>query len=202
MLVLSAPSGTGKTTLANRLLEEDKHISLSVSATTRAKRVGEIHRKDYLFMSKELFQRNLTEDKFLEYAEIYNEFYGTLKSGVLKKIDQGTDVLFDIDWQGHRQLCATARNDVTSVFVLPPSKAELHKRLTLRNQDDEKAIQHRMSRADEEISYWCHYDYVIINRDLEQSVKKLLAILRSERLKKERRTGLNQFIKHLIAKDI
>ena len=202
MLVLSAPSGTGKTTLARKILEEDEHIHLSISATTRTQRSGEIDKKHYFFASKKQFKQDIEDDKFLEYAEIYDEFYGTPKEDVLQKLERGTDVLFDIDWQGHRQLCATARNDVTSVFILPPSKGELYSRLCSRNQDEMKIINHRMSRADEEISYWHHYDYIIINRDIEQSASKLLAILKAERLKKERRTGLNNFIKHLIIEKI
>lgn len=202
MLVLSAPSGTGKTTLAKRILEEDEHINLSISATTRQKRPNEIDQKHYFFISKKQFKQDINDNKFLEYAEIYNEFYGTPKQDVLQKLEEGTDVLFDIDWQGHRQLCATARDDVTSVFILPPSKAELYSRLCKRNQDEKKIIEHRISRADEEISYWHHYDYVIINRDIEQSTSKLLAILKAERLKKERRTGLNHFIGYLITEKI
>ena len=202
MLVLSAPSGTGKTTLAKRILEEDEHINLSISATTRQKRPNEIDQKHYFFTSKKQFKQDINDNKFLEYAEIYNEFYGTPKKDVLHKLEEGIDVLFDIDWQGHRQLCATARDDVTSVFILPPSKAELYSRLCKRNQDEKKIIEHRISRADEEISYWHHYDYIIINRDIEQSTSKLLAILKAERLKKERRTGLNHFIGHLITEKI
>jgi guanylate kinase len=202
MLVLSAPSGTGKTTLAKRILEEDEHINLSISSTTRPKRPNEIDKKHYFFTSKKQFKQDIADDKFLEHAEIYNEFYGTPKKDVLDKLEEGIDVLFDIDWQGHRQLCATARDDVTSVFILPPSKAELYSRLCKRNQDEKKIIDHRMSRANEEISYWYHYDYVIINRDIDQSTSKLLSILKAERLKKERRTGLNNFIGHLITQKI
>lgn len=202
MLVLSAPSGTGKTTLSKKILEEDKHINLSISATTRKKRPNEIYKKHYFFTSKKQFEQDINDNKFLEYAKIYNEFYGTPKKNVLHKLEEGVDVLFDIDWQGHRQLCATARDDVTSVFILPPSKAELYSRLCKRNQDEKKIIEHRISRADEEISYWHHYDYIIINRDIVQSTSKLLAILKSERLKKDRRTGLNNFIWHLITEKI
>ena len=202
MLVLSAPSGTGKTTLAKKILEQDEHINLSISATTRTKRANEIDKIHYFFTNKEKFKQDINDDKFLEYAEIYHEFYGTPKQDVLQKLEEGIDVLFDIDWQGHRQLCATAREDVTSVFILPPSKEELFKRLCQRNQDPKNVIEHRMSRANEEISYWHHYDYVIINRDIEQSTAKLLAILKAERLKKKRRIGLNNFIGHLITEKI
>ena len=198
MFILSAPSGTGKTTLANKIIENDKHISLSISCTTREKRKGEIDGKHYYFVNKEQFKKQVQNDSFLEYAEIFGQFYGTPKKQVLDKLEQGEDVLFDIDWQGHRQLSAIARLDVTSVFLLPPSKEELLRRLQLRNQDKPSVVQYRIERSDEEISHWHEYDYVIINKDMEHSMEKLLSILRAERLKKERRVGLNDFVSKLI----
>ncbi|WPX96107.1 Guanylate kinase [Candidatus Bandiella woodruffii] len=198
MLVLSAPSGTGKTTLAKNIIEEDEHISLSISCTTRSKRPNEIDGKYYFFKTREQFQKQIDNDEFLEYAEIFGEFYGTLKKQVLDKLKKGEDVLFDIDWQGHRQLSAIARSDVASVFLLPPSKEALLQRLKARNQDNSEIIQYRMERADEEISHWHEYDYIIINRDIKQSTEKLLSVLRAERLRKERRTGLNDFVASLI----
>ncbi len=198
MFILSAPSGTGKTTLANEIIKNDEHISLSISCTTRKKRPNEIDGKHYYFKTKEEFKDQIESEELLEYAEIFGELYGTPKKEFLKKLDSGEDVLFDIDWQGHRQLSAIARADVTSVFLLPPSKKELLERLKLRNQDNGRVIEQRMARSDEEISHWHEYDYIIINRDIEQSLEKLLSILKSERLRKERRTGLNDFVGTLI----
>jgi guanylate kinase len=198
MFVLSAPSGTGKTTLAKSIIENDQHISLSISCTTRQKRPGEIDGKHYYFKTSEEFQKQIDDDEFLEYAEIFGEFYGTPKKQVLDKLTKGEDVLFDIDWQGHRQLSAIARADVASIFLLPPSKAELLERLTLRNQDKPEVISQRMERSDEEISHWYEYDYIIINRDIQHSVDKLISILKTERLRKERRVGLNEFVGTLI----
>jgi guanylate kinase len=198
MFVLSAPSGTGKTTLAKNIIELDKHIGLSISCTTRQKRASEIDGKHYHFKTREEFQKLIDDDEFLEYAEIFGEFYGTPKKQVLDRLEKGEDVLFDIDWQGHRQLSAIARADVASVFLLPPSKAELLERLTLRNQDKPHVIQQRMERSDEEISHWYEYDYIVINKDIQHSVDKLIAILKAERLKKERRIGLNEFVGTLI----
>jgi guanylate kinase len=198
MMVLSAPSGAGKTTLAQRILAEDQHIDLSISTTTRQKRSNENNQEHYFFTTKEKFKQDIDNNKFLEYTEIYNEFYGTPKKNVLHKIEKGIDVLFDIDWQGHKQLCTTARDDVTSVFILPPSKKELYLRLYNRNQDEQKIIDNRMIRANEQINYWNHYDYVIINQDIDQSTTNLLAILKAERLKKKRGGGLPNFIHQLI----
>ena len=198
MLILSAPSGTGKTTLANKLISRDHHISLSISYTTRKRREKEIDGKHYHFIDSKQLQKKIDNDEFMEYAEIFGQFYGTPKIEVLNKLEKGMDLLFDIDWQGHRQLSAIARQDVSSVFLLPPSKKELVQRLQLRNQDKPDIVQQRMERSDEEISHWHEYDYVIINKDVEHSIEKLLSILKAERLKKERRTGLNDFVSTLI----
>lgn len=198
MFIISAPSGTGKTTLAKMLLEEDQHITPSISCTTRSKRDKEKEGIDYYFLSKKNFKQMSKNGDFLEYAQIFDNFYGTPKAAVEERLNNGEDVLFDIDWQGHRQLISTARTDVTSIFLLPPSKQELLKRLEKRNQDNKGIIKYRMERANEEIMHWHEYDYVIINRDLEQSLHKLLAILRAERLRKERRLGLPEFVGNLI----
>ncbi len=202
MFLVSAPSGTGKTTLSKLILENDEHISLSISCTTRKKRSQEVDEKDYYFMNKEEFLEKEKRGGFLEYAEIFGNFYGTPKKRVLDKLSVGEDVLFDIDWQGNRQLSAIARPDVTSVFLLPPSIDELHRRLQMRNEDSKEVIEERMARAEEEISHWHEYDYVIINRDIEQSLSKLLMILKSERLRKGRRVGINNFVSTLITKDL
>ena len=198
MFILSAPSGTGKTTLANKIIERDDHISLSISYTTRKKRKEEVDGKHYHFVDRGNFEKQIHDDLFLEYAEIFGQLYGTPKQQVLDTLEQGEDILFDIDWQGHRQLSAIARSDVTSVFLLPPSKEELLRRLQLRNQDNPNVVQQRMERADEEISHWHEYDYVIINKDIEHSIEKLTSILKAERLRKERRIGLNDFVSTLI----
>ena len=198
MFILSAPSGTGKTTLANKIIENDDHISLSISYTTRQRREEEIDGKHYHFVDREQFEKQVHDNLFLEYAEIFGQLYGTPKQQVLNTLEQGEDVLFDIDWQGHRQLSAIARSDVTSIFLLPPSKKELLQRLQFRHQDKPSIVQQRMERSDEEISHWHEYDYVIINKDIEHSMEKLTSILRAERLRKERRIGLNDFVSTLI----
>ena len=198
ILILSAPSGTGKTTIANKIIKNDNHIDLSVSCTTRSKREGEINGTNYYFYSKEKFISQINNNKFLEYATIFNDFYGTPKQKVLEKLENGIDVLFDIDWQGHRQLLSTSRADVTSIFLLPPSKKELLRRLNFRNLDNQEEIKKRIGVVDEEISHWYEYDYVIINKDIYQSIEKIMSILRSERLKKERRIGINNFVSKLI----
>ena len=198
VFILSAPSGTGKTTLADKIIKSDQHISLSISCTTRKKREKEIDGKHYYFLDRKQFEKQVDDGEFLEYAEIFGQLYGTPKIEVLSKLEKGEDVLFDIDWQGHRQLSAIVRSDVTSVFLLPPSKEELLQRLLLRKQDKQDIIQQRMERSDEEISHWHEYDYVIINRDVNHSMEKLISILKAERLKKERRVGLNDFVSTLI----
>ena len=202
MLIISAPSGAGKTTLSNLLIQKDKHIKPSISVTTRKQRPGEVGGKDYHFVSIKEFKKMVKNNEFMEYAEIFNNFYGTPKAAVAKFLEAGEDVVFDIDWQGHKRLAATAREDVTSVFILPPSKHELYKRLKARHPDEYEVARFRQGRADDEISHWHEYDYVIINKDLEESLNKLLAILRAERLKKTRRIGLSAFIGDLLKQDV
>ena len=202
MFVLSAPSGAGKTTLSKLLKKNDVHITTSISFTTRAKRPEEEDGKDYHFVSIEEFRMLIRQEAFLEYAEIFGNFYGTPKESVAKLLAAGEDVLFDIDWQGHRMLTATAREDVTSVFILPPSKEELFRRLRFRHQDQEELAKFRQERANDEIRHWNEYDYIIINKDLEESLEKLLSILRAERLKKNRRIGLPSFVGNLMKQDM
>lgn len=194
MLVLSSPSGTGKTTISHELLKKDNKIDISISATTRAPRDGEEDGIHYHFMQKELFQELLLEDKFLEWAEVFGNYYGTPMDAVEKSLSAGRDILFDIDWQGTRQIRQKMREDLVSIFILPPSAQELEQRLVSRGKDSADVIEHRMNKASSEISHWDEYDYVIVNRDIEDSVRRVKAILMAERLKRERRPGLVDFI--------
>lgn len=201
MFVLSAPSGTGKTTMARKLMEIDQHIHWSVSITTREKRKSEREGADYTFVSHEKFKSMVDNDELLEYAEVFGNFYGTPRAQVEEYLNRGEDVIFDIEWQGHRQLVSSAREDVASVFILPPTKSELLRRLTLRDTDCAQTISARMEHVNFELSHWHEYDYHIINRDLEESVEKLYAILRAERLKKKRRIGLADFVGDLLREE-
>jgi len=202
MFVLSAPSGTGKTTMAKRLLSIDQHIHLSISVTTRKPRPGEVDGVDYYFVSHDEFKSMVANGDLLEYAEVFGNFYGTPRSKVEEYLNKGEDLLFDIEWQGHRQLVSSARQDVASVFILPPTKTELLNRLCLRNSDCSKTIATRMEHVNFELSHWHEYDYHIINRNLDESVEKLHAVLRAERLKKTRRTGLAGFVGELLREEI
>lgn len=202
MLILSGPSGAGKTTLERHILAADSHIHLSISTTTRPMRPGEQEGVHYHFVDVERFYRMIQDNAFLEYAEILGNLYGTPRIAVEKHLCAGEDVIFVINWQGHRQLMGTAREDVASVFILPPSKEDLLRRIVLRNQDSIDAIKKRLELANLDISHWHEYDYIIRNSNIETSLKKLLAILHSERLKKARRTGLANFIQHLLQQDV
>lgn len=197
LLVISSPSGAGKTTLTNLLLKADKHIHPSISYTTRKQREGEKDREHYFFTDKPTFEQMIKEGKFLEYAEVFGNLYGTPRYLVDKHIENGEDVAFDIDWQGHRTLKAIAPEDVVSVFILPPSKKILRERLEKRAQDAKETIDLRMQKANSELSHWHEYDYTIVNKDLDDSLKKLLAILRAERLRKHRRQGVVDFVNQL-----
>lgn len=201
MLILSSPSGGGKTTISRMLLDHDDNLTLSVSATTRQKREGEIEGVHYYFMPEEKFMKKAKNDEFFEHENVHGNHYGTPKKIVEKSLNAGVDVLFDIDWQGTRQLTQKARQDIVSVFILPPSMKELHRRLTKRGQDSEEIIAHRMSRAKEEISHWQEYDYVIVNRTLEESMHKVNHILRAERLRRERQHDLPNFVDELLEDD-
>lgn len=199
MLVLSSPSGAGKTTLSRRLLEIDKDITMSVSATTRAPRVGEQEGKDYFFVSSSMFARMAEGGAFLEHAHVFGNQYGTPKEPVMLALAKGRDVLFDIDWQGTQQLRQQAGDDLVSIFVLPPSHEELERRLRARAQDSEDVVQARMAKANNEISHWAEYDYVVINDDLESTLAKIHTILDAERMRRGRQTGIPAFVGKLMS---
>ncbi len=197
MLVLSSPSGAGKTTLSRKLLAEDDRITMSVSVTTRPPRPGEVEGKDYFFVDAERFAELRDNGQLLEHASVFNNLYGTPRQAVEAALTAGRDVLFDIDWQGTQQLDQSADQDLVKVFLLPPSAADLEQRLRTRAQDSEEVVHQRMSKASDEISHFTEYDYILINQDVEDSLAKLKAILQAERLKRRRLTGLASFVKDL-----
>ncbi len=197
MLVLSSPSGAGKTSISRALLERDGNLSLSVSATTRPQRTGETDGKDYHFVATEDFEALVAAGELLEHARVFGHLYGTPKAPVEAALSAGCDVLFDVDWQGTQQLAERARDDLVSIFILPPSTAELEQRLRSRARDPEDVVQARMAKAADEMSPWAEYDYVIVNRDLEDSIVEVQAILSAERLRRERQVGLGAFVKTL-----
>lgn len=199
MLVLSSPSGAGKTTLSSKLLESDPDISISVSVTTRDPRPGEIDGKHYYFISRDEFEKLRREGGLLESAEVFGNYYGTPRRAVEQKLADGKDVMFDIDWQGAQQLRENREKDLVSIFVLPPSGKELESRLRRRAQDSAEVVAKRMAGAAGEISHWAEYDYIIVNEDIESSLKDLRAIVIAERLKRERRTGLFDFVRNIIS---
>ena len=199
MLVLSSPSGAGKTTLSRLLLASEPDLAMSVSATTRPMRPGEVEGRDYCFISEAEFTARRDNDEFLEHAKVFENYYGTPANMVEAALNSARDVLFDIDWQGTQQLKARAREDLVSVFILPPSKAELQKRLTTRAQDSAEIVAGRMAKASDEMSHWPEYDYVIVNEDVDAAHQQLRAILTAERLRRERQTGLPDFVKQLQA---
>lgn len=197
MLVLSSPSGAGKTSIARSLLTRDKEINMSVSATTRPRRPGEAEGKDYYFVDEEKFKTDINKGLFLEYARVFDHYYGTPLGLVQKLLSSGCDVLFDIDWQGTQQIKAKARDDLVSIFVLPPSTAELEKRLITRAQDSAEVVAGRMARAADEMSHYPEYDYIIVNHDLDQSIDAVHTILKAERLRRSRQASLTEFMKQL-----
>jgi len=197
MFVLSSPSGAGKTTLTRLLIDRMPGLQLSVSATTRPMRPGEIDGKDYLFVDKPRFEEMVKSNELLEWATVFDNCYGTPRAPVEAALSAGRDVLFDIDWQGTQQLREKARADVVSVFILPPSAYDLEKRLHTRAQDSDAVIRGRMSRATHEMSHWAEYDYIVINHDVEEAYSEVQSILKAERLKRERRTGLTSFVRGL-----
>lgn len=197
MFVLSSPSGAGKSTLARSLLASDDNLSMSVSATTRAPRAGEVDGVDYHFMSQDEFGLLLNRDAFIEHAKVFDNYYGTPREPVEEALDAGRDVLFDIDWQGAQQLSEAGREDLVKVFILPPSKQELESRLKKRASDSAEVVAGRMAKANDEISHWAEYNYIIVNRDLEEAKAQVRAILDAERLKRSRQTGLSDFIKQI-----
>ena len=200
MLVLSSPSGAGKTTLTRRLLDEDRGVTLSVSVTTRKMRPGEKDGRDYYFVDRRHFDAMVEKNELLEWAEVFDNYYGTPKKAVMDALAAGRDVLFDVDWQGTQQLRDKAPNDLVSIFVLPPSIPELERRLQKRAQDDYETIHRRMAKAADEMSHWQEYDYVVINHDLDQTFGDVLAILAAERVKRDRQVGLSDFVRSLQAK--
>jgi guanylate kinase len=199
LLVLSSPSGAGKTTLARRLLAVDPAIRMSVSVTTRKPRRGEVDGTDYTFVDRAEFDRLKRGRKLLEWAEVFGQFYATPRAAVMEAIKAGNDILFDIDWQGARQLKKRLPRDVVRVFILPPDGAALERRLKTRNQDSEAAMAHRMQKAAAEIEHWDEYDYVMVNADVERSIANLSGILAAERLKRQRQTGLRAFVADVLA---
>lgn len=201
MLVLSSPSGAGKTTLSRRLLETDPGIVMSVSATTRSMRSGEVDGKDYYFVTAEKFAAMVKAGEFFEHATVFGNSYGTPKAPVEAALAEGRDVLFDIDWQGAQQLKDKARDDMVSVFILPPSHGELERRLHTRAQDSEEVVKGRMEKAASEISHWPEYDYVIVNRDVDAAHAEIKAVLDAERVRRTRQIGLSEFVSTLVGKN-
>lgn len=197
MLVISSPSGAGKSTLARRLLASDANISLSVSATTRFPRPGEVNGNDYYFVNHREFETMVQDNAFLEHATVFDNRYGTPKAAVMDALAHGRDVLFDIDWQGTQQLSQKAPSDLVRIFILPPSKAELVNRLKGRNEAED-VLTARMAKANGEISHWAEYDYVVVNDDLDTAFEEIVHILKAERLKRARQTGLHGFVADLV----
>lgn len=200
LLVMSSPSGAGKTTLSRKLLASDGNITMSVSVTTRASRPGEMDGKDYHFITKERFVQMRDRSDLLEWAEVFGNFYGTPRRPVEEALAKGRDVLFDIDWQGTQQLAQAMAEDLVRVFILPPSAEELQNRLIKRQQDSSSVVAKRMAEASREISHWPEYDYVVVNDEVEDSHSQIMAILTAERLRRRRRTGLTEFVRALTRK--
>jgi guanylate kinase len=197
LLVLSSPSGAGKTTLTHRLLHSDPSLTLSVSVTTRTRRPNEVEGVAYHFIDRAKFDRMVAARELLEHATVFGNAYGTPREPVELVLSRGLDVVSDLDWQGTQQLKQTIREDLVSVFILPPSVAELERRLTARNQDSPDVVRQRMDKALDEMSHWPEYDYVLVNRDLGESVATLSAIVRAERAKRVRQIGLVEFVREI-----
>lgn len=198
LLVLSSPSGAGKTTLSKRLLSQNPDVVLSISTTTRPPRPGEVDGQDYYFVDEDEFTAKIDSDEFFEWAEVFGNFYGTPKTPVLDAIERGRDVVFDIDWQGAQKIAAQADADTVRVFILPPSLDLLEDRLNKRGQDEADVIRDRMCRAKGEIEHWDEYDYVIVNDDFARALEKLTLILHAERHKRERHPWLTDFVEALV----
>ena len=197
LLILSSPSGAGKSTLSRRLMAWDQDLSFSVSATTRSPRTGEVDGREYYFKTRAEFQAMVKDGQMLEHAEVFGNFYGSPRGPVEDAMTQGRDTLFDIDWQGGQQIKQSMRGDVVSIFILPPSIAELESRLRGRAQDSEEVIAQRMAKSQAEISHWMEYDYVIVNRDLDAAFGELVTILQAERLRRDRQPHLADFVRGL-----
>jgi len=202
MLVLSSPSGAGKTTISRKLLAiERERLTLSISVTTRKPRPGEVDGRDYHFIGHSTFAAMVVKEELLEHALVFGNHYGTPRKSVEAALNQGRDVLFDIDWQGTQQLRERARDDLVSIFVLPPDVGELERRLRERAQDSEDAVRLRMAKAADEMSHWAEYDYIVVNHDLDASVAEVRAILTAERLKRDRQIGLGDFVRALMRRE-
>lgn len=197
LIIISSPSGTGKTTVANALLKNDLNLHMSVSATTRSPRSNEEHGKDYLFISEEEFLRHREAGNFAEHAKVFGNHYGTFKTTVDDAIDNGRDVLFVIDWQGTQQLSQSYAHDMVRIFMLPPTFEDLQSRLNYRGTDSNEIIQRRLLKATDEMSHWAEYDYVVINNDLEQTISAIHNIIKSERLRRRRQVDLVHFVTKL-----
>lgn len=197
VLIVSSPSGAGKTTICKKLIQDIENLSLSVSVTTRLKRQNEIDGKDYFFKSDEEFDKMVKEEKFLEHARVFGYSYGTLKSEINSKITNGINVIVDIDWQGTRQIEEHIPDDIVKIFILPPSIKELEKRLGARATETQESFKKRMSEARKEISHYNEYDFIIINDDVQESVNKIKLILNSESLRRHRQVGLSEFVNDL-----
>ena len=197
MLVLSSPSGAGKTTISRELMARDANLTMSVSATTRPRRPGEEDGRDYHFVDLTAFNLMVNRRELLEHAKVFGNYYGTPVEPVERALAAGRDVIFDIDWQGAQQVAEKAREDLVSVFILPPSTDELDRRLHRRAQDPEEVVAARMAKASDEMSHYAEYDFIIINRDIDESVAQVEAIVTAERLRRQRQVGLSEFVKHL-----
>ena len=200
MYVMSSPSGAGKTTITRALLKNNNDLSMSVSATTRQRRAGEAHAQDYYFVSPDEFRNMVDNGEMLEHAKVFDNYYGTPRGPVEKALSEGKDVIFDIDWQGTQQLSEIAREDLVTVFILPPARAALEKRLRNRSKDtmeSESDIRGRMEKAADEMSHYTEYDYVIINEDIDEAIRKAQLILDAERIKRRRMVGLSDFVRGL-----
>jgi guanylate kinase len=197
MFVLSSPSGAGKTTITRALLKQNTDITMSISATTRLRRPGEVPGQDYYFVSPDEFQKMIDAGEFLEYAHVFGHSYGTPRGPVEDALSRGLDIIFDIDWQGTQQLAELARTDLVTVFILPPSGPELERRLKTRARDSDDEIRKRMAKAADEMSHFSEYDYVLVNNDINETIHKAQTILDAERLKRPRTLGLAEFVRGL-----
>ena len=197
MLVLSSPSGAGKTTISRKLMDRDANLTMSVSATTRPRRPGEEDGRDYNFVDPTEFNLMVNRQELLEHAKVFGNYYGTPIEPVEQALAAGRDVIFDIDWQGAQQVAEKARQDLVSVFILPPSTDELDRRLHSRAQDPDEVVAARMAKASDEMSHYAEYDFIIINREIDESVEQVEAIVTAERLRRQRQVGLSDFVKHL-----
>jgi guanylate kinase len=199
LLVLSSPSGAGKTTITRTLVARDRKLKMSVSVTTRARRPREVHGRHYHFITRAAFDALVAKGELLEHAVVFGNCYGTPRTPVMRALEAGTDIISDVDWQGTQQLAANVPQDLVSVFILPPSMAALRRRLKTRAQDSRQVVAGRMAKSSDEMSHWAEYDYVIVNRDLEASVREVRAILEAERRRRERQIGLADFVNRLRA---